>query len=1197
MDDSERDYSMDHKPTRLGLFEVGECIGQGGMGRVFRARHSTTGVPVAIKVIRGGVDDGSKSDFHREVQAHAGLAHPGVVYLFDYGTVDKEAAAGRSDGELWADSPYVAMELASLGTVRDLMPFGDWQTVRHVLLEVLDALAFAHAREVIHRDLKPENFLVFMTDGEERRIKLADFGLAHVFGHVVTRDEESLNQVSGTPYYMTPEQFRGEWRSYGPWTDLYSLGCIAWNLICGRPPYVGKTFFAIAMKHCADEVPPLKPIFPIPEGVEAWIQKAMAQKPEDRFQRAADAARALPIDEVSTPLQSHGATRQRDLQTIDLGTTKKDSSRFSLAETLPLPPAMERQRSADKDDFGDHRPVKELDLMRPPLPQSWQTLQRQSLPSQLVGTGLGLFGLREVPFVDRDEARDRIWRALNDVVEQNRLRVVLVAGESGCGKSRLAGWMATRAHEVGVAEVLRADHTPGGQGPMEGFSGLVQRGFHAWKLSRGELYEELLTRLPPLDEEDSFREIDARALTELVHPTENDAVDVEGPRYQFASSRQKYTLMSRLLNRFARRRAPILWLDDLHYDSDAVGLIEYLLELTEDFPATLILGTLRTDVLAEHPELEGRVASLIGHEGCQRIDLDAIDASDHRELIERMLPLESGLVDTLGGRTEGNPLFAHQLLSNWIATDRLEVGEQGFRVVDGEELSVPDDIHQLWMERLERLLEGYGSDSQVAEEVIELAATLGRQVDQDEWLAVCAAAEYRIPAGLEDALIERGLARRSEDGWCFTHSLFVDSLDRRAKEAGRWQDHHRLCAKMLEEFYPHQPKYTARRRAEHWIKAQEFERALPPLVEASERWFELGATTQRKECLSRHRELIDRLNLDRLAPARLENDLMTSRVLYFEGKTEESLTSIENVLRRCQQSGDTIVMLRAHNLLATILTWTGEYERAEEEIQKALESAAAANDEYWQGKVAFRQGHLWFQCGDFQRSARCYRRSRKHFRTIGSTYDVLHADSFLGWVQVSRGQYQEGIETFQANLRQATRQGFRNIESHCLNGLGDIARFTGQLNDARRYYEQYHSIELELGDAGGALNALFNLAQVEVALGQFQIGQQLLEQAQSLASESQGNEFREGFDCLELLLGCGRANWSQVEHRLEKYAQGWPENRPVLRDYPWILEIAAGQAEEAGESECAAKLWRLTAQLWERLDDEEAAARARVASR
>ncbi|MFB6372089.1 MAG: serine/threonine-protein kinase [Bradymonadaceae bacterium] len=578
---------------QLGPFELGPRIGQGGMGSVYRARHTVTDVEVALKILPHGGSEAARRRFHREVQAQAELTHPGIVYLFEYGTVGAEAA--RASDELVEGSPYVAMELADAGTLHDRRPFDDWQQVRAIMLRVLDALAFAHANGVVHRDLKPENFLVFEDEwsaGDTAvTVKLADFGLAHPFEDERDRDLESLRSAAGTPFYMPPEQGRGNWREYGPWTDLYALGCITWELVCGRPPFPGDNPLAVVLQHEDGDRPPLEPQFPVPQDLEAWIHRAMAVDPSDRFRRAADAARALPemrrvAPEEDTAAGTDGASDPGDRSTVtgmpnpDLAPTVAPT----LAETAPAELTETRRAAEDaerSDPSAESGPTSDSPLSADSaapgsLPPDWRTERTETTPAPLVGTGLGLFGLREVPFVDRDTERDQLWEALRAVVDENAFRVVLLAGRAGTGKSRLADWLTTRAHEIGAAHRLKTVHAPGGDGNAEGLPGMVRRTFHSWKLSRNRAYEHLRRRLPPLEPDAPFLETDARALTELLYPTDDEADSIDGPAYRFSSAEQRHALIERLLARLARRRAPVLWLDDLQWGADSVDLLEYL---------------------------------------------------------------------------------------------------------------------------------------------------------------------------------------------------------------------------------------------------------------------------------------------------------------------------------------------------------------------------------------------------------------------------------------------------------------------------------------------------------------------------------------------------------------------------------------------------------------------------------------------
>ncbi|MFB6375712.1 MAG: hypothetical protein ABEN55_21960, partial [Bradymonadaceae bacterium] len=180
--------------------------------------------------------------------------------------------------------------------------------------------------------------------------------------------------------------------------------------------------------------------------------------------------------------------------------------------------------------------------------------------------------------------------------------------------------------------------------------------------------------------------------------------------------------------------------------------------------------------------------------------------------------------DRLAERPEGHPLFAMQLLGHWIDRGAIRIGADGFRVAESADVELPQDIHALWMERVDRLLDGLPGDARLeALEGLELAAALGRNVDEREWRAVLADAELEPPPALVDRLVDRGLVERTAGGWAFAHGLLVDSLGRRARQAGRWRRHHRTCARTLTSLSTADDPGLRERIAEHWVDAGELD--------------------------------------------------------------------------------------------------------------------------------------------------------------------------------------------------------------------------------------------------------------------------------------------------------------------------------------------------------------------------------------
>lgn len=1177
----------------LGPFVVDGRLGEGGMGSVYRAEHRETGVSVAIKIARRAVDEQTLEQFHREVQAHAGLTHPGIVYLFEYGQIDDSVAVPPGD-ELVAGSPFVAMELADRGTVRDALPLTDWQSLQRLLLQILDALAFAHARDVIHRDLKPENLLVFepdtTSDGSGSRIKLADFGIAHAFERTRDADTHELRSPAGTPLYMAPEQFRGEWRSYGPWTDLYALGCIAWELVCGRLPFDGESVFEIGKAHEQEPRPSLEPTFPVPEGLAVWIRRCMAVDPDHRFRRAADAAWALPSGEVSAPSVP---TRDPDpvvdpvdarSETLPEETVAGPTRTPSLASTLRLEtaPADDRPAPQPIDETGDG-PAPQAEC--PPIPPTWETSREHRLPTPLVGAGLGLFGLREPPFVDRDAERDRIWTALRRVGDGGSLEMGWLVGDAGTGKSRLVEWMVRRAHEVGAARVLRAVHTASG-GRGQGLAGLVERHFQTWKLDRDDLADYLAEHLPPLDDDDTLREADARALTEFLRPTEQDADEVVGPRVQFTEAEQRHAVVVRFFRRLARRRPLVVWLDDLQWGDEAIGLLEYLCDLP-DPPAMLVLGTLSTAILSERPQVRERLQRLEEGGPVFVETVEPLGADDHKKLLEGLLPLEDALADRLAARTEGHPTFAMQVLAHWIDQQALRVGPDGFRVADDDTAELPADIHRLWSERIDRVCATFAEvPANAIRHALELAAALGREIDAREWREVLEQTDLAFPAHLVDTLVERGLAVWSDDGWAFAHGLLLESLERMAREADRWWAHHRLCARTLGRQILDRP--GARERiADHWIQGGRPERALDLLLEEAQMLWRYARPDEMARVMDRHEELLDHLEVPDDAPRRLALQSLRGRLWGSKGDYDDAEQMAERLLERAS-SEQSEIRAEAARLLGVVCRTRGETESAIDSFQQAVREARRADAHRIASHTHTALGWVQYFRAAFERGLRQVERALAEARRAGSTYLELNASSLHAVLLGAIGEHERAKHRLEQLRHKASEFGYRGLEGQALNSLADRARLSGRPERARRLYREAIPILRELGDRYFDALVSVNLALVELQVGDLEAAdQRLVRSEKAIAAVGADDAHRDLLRFAHLAWAAGTGDWDEFDELWSAYETGWPDDGRLVEDHPWLLEIAGEFCCEHGRLDLARRTWRLAAHLARRLDDSE----------
>lgn len=1179
-------------PRQFGPFTPDSLLGRGGMGVVYRGEHRRTGVEVAVKVLgRRGNDDEARSAFRREVQAQASLLHPNIVHLFEY---------GEADGD-----PFVAMELADGGTVRDKMPLQSWAQARDIVRQVLDALAFAHARGIVHRDLKPENLLVF--DAPEcgrssAQIKLADFGVAHAVETVRHRDPDTLRAPSGTARYMAPEQARGQWRTYGPWTDIYALGCVIWELICGTPPFRADHKLGVLLKHFDADRPDIEPLFSVPDRLDDWLKIAMAVEPRRRFQRAADALRMLPGSETPgaagrrvashrTPERNHRDAGPTLLATelLDESTTELFDGKTDVFPSAPTDVTTGHDLPKTAADLSETALTPAVTTTVPPR---WRTERTETIPMPLVDTGLGLFGLREVPFVDRDVERERFWTHLLECHRQSELRVLVVGGESGTGKSRLIDWMTTRAHELGAAEIFKAFHTPGADHAAEGFSGMARRALNAWKLDRQPLYDYLQKRLPRFDGGDPLFENDVRAITELIHPVDDDE-EADGPAYRFSSPSQKFALLQRLIRRVSGGRTPVVWFDDIQWNRRVSDFVDHLLQGGDDVFSGLVVLSVRSEELVDLPHLADRLDDWKRRDHCDFIDLNPLSADDHRRLIERVFPLEPSLGDELLERTEGNPLFAIQLLGDWIEQDVLTTGPEGFRLVDGADPDLPDNLHELFSRRLTRLVDSRFSACRTPAVVaIERAATLGREVDFREWRAVCGMDDAVLKT-LADELIDRDLAQRTNTGWAFVHRLMIDSLRRNAGDHNRLQQHHRHCAEMLEQRYPNRPYQTARRRAQHWIDAGELRRAIDPLMKEQRRLHRSGESDQRRvSCLKRRLHVLDELDAPPDDPKRLETELVLVRLQLNAGADNEATTrQLTQLYRQCWNIEHLSLTALSLRHLARARAVDGEMDEALRIGRKAVEVARCADDTARLAKTLWEMGWFCLSAGRLDDAAELFDESKRHAGDAGIGYIELLAIEGLGWVAHSSGETKKARKIFGELLDESRRRGFPVIESQCLNGLGELARFAGDSTHARKYYRDYGQTSRAIHHPRGHALAEMNVAYVDLMENDFQAASDRIARCRSKFDEEYLTAHRPSFELGCLVAAAGIGDLEEFDRLFSSYEDGWPQGARLVRDHPWLMEMAGDHLREHDDSRRARNAWRSARDLWEELDDLDAAER------
>jgi beta-lactam-binding protein with PASTA domain/tRNA A-37 threonylcarbamoyl transferase component Bud32 len=336
---------MTSSPTTVGgRYELGELLGRGGMAEVRQAVDQRLGRSVAVKQLRAdlAVDPTFQARFRREAQSAAGLNHPTIVAVYDTGE-EIDPLSGVS-------IPYIVMELVEGPTLRDVLREG-----RKILPEraleltqgVLEALSYSHKAGIVHRDIKPANVMLTPNGG----VKVMDFGIARAVADTSATMTQTA-AVIGTAQYLSPEQARGE--TVDARSDLYSTGCLLYELLAGRPPFVGDSPVSVAYQHVREApVPPSQLDPEITPEIDAVVLKALAKDPDDRYQSAAE----MKAD-IARLLSGEQTTAQRTTAVVPMAAGAMAANAFDTPTHVAGPPTILPPEPVEEGEYEEEEPQK-----------------------------------------------------------------------------------------------------------------------------------------------------------------------------------------------------------------------------------------------------------------------------------------------------------------------------------------------------------------------------------------------------------------------------------------------------------------------------------------------------------------------------------------------------------------------------------------------------------------------------------------------------------------------------------------------------------------------------------------------------------------------------------------------------------------------------------------------------------------------
>ncbi len=692
-----------------GRYRLLERVGTGGMGVLWCAHDDAAEQSVAVRILQRGVDEpGRVAHFRASARAAARLVHPGLARVLDEG----------HDPEV---GPYIVSEWIDgwpLSAWRGMPP--PWNFTRAVLIQLCDALAHIHARGLVHLDLRPGNLMV-QAGPDGPVVRVVDVGCARIDDGWSDQPvgAQATLKLLGSLKYMAPEVGDAPPWLHGPWSDLYSVGLIAWELLNGGLPHGELQGVALIMRRASEPAPHLAPGVGGPHhaALRNLFQRLLATNPAERPLSAAQVRKtieALPAD--------------------------------AAAPTWLDPPRGPKIRQAPFE------------------------------PGRARAGGYPLWPLQPGPLVGRETERAHLAEAVHQTVAGYGSRLVVLEGLPGAGKSRLAQEVVEDAEEGGLLRAWRVHFTAGGA-PGSGLTGALEDllragGTDADGVAKRVSALPLLLGVDPAGLEAALPSLLRPDTTPFARP--GNEPDPGAEVGHVGSAHMVAGAFLELLRRAAGNETIALWLDDLHLATEAEGVDLVLRVLAEKSLSVCVFAT----VVTGHPGTQALVEALPAGAQAQWHELGPLtDVDVHNYVVERLGlpdPDHSKVCEAMGGR----PLHM-RLLADHLLDGRLMWLDDLVRVTPGTVL--PLEPHEIFASLFERM-GGAGTEALVPDVIQGLAHArlpiTPRVVDALEMADPHRPWERALATAERARFLWRGLGGR----WMFTGSPLKDWLIMRGQE-------------------------------------------------------------------------------------------------------------------------------------------------------------------------------------------------------------------------------------------------------------------------------------------------------------------------------------------------------------------------------------------------------------------------------